>query len=651
MSASAHLGDLAVALDRRVRTEQIRLLYAQAPLGVAAGLLIAPLLALLIQHYFLLSHLLIWLFLLELSYLGRLALSIVFQRHARANHPEPWATAYAGACAINGACWGGCVLLLAQSPAPWADWCILMILGAVLLGAIFSLSASLTVYTAYALPLSLPSILWLLLQPEAIQVTIGVVSLIYLLLALATAWRLHQTLCHSLQLAAENLTLAHCFAQAKEQTEANNQKLSRQRTALRDCVQAMRALHQVISTPHRHTAERIEALLAMGCARFGLSVGLLSRANGEHCEITHRIVLEPTITPDTLFWLAEAYCGKTLRVQAPLHFTHAPASRDGQHSTDPNFRLESYLGAPVYVDGRIYGALGFAGSMPRAPFTAAERGLVQLMAQWVGSVLKQERMAETAQQQQVLLAHASRLQSLGEMASGLVHEINQPVTAIALYAEAGLSQARSQQLGLGDAREILEKILTQSGRATALVQRIRHFARQSKPHYATIHISAILEDMASFLRLETRRHQVDLRCAIAPDLPLVRADVLQVQQVILNLVRNALEAMANLAGSPTSCIMISAQTAVHEVIIAVRDSGAGLSPDALEALPRPFFTTKPDGLGLGLAISQSIIEAHGGRLWATANQVGPGVTFCFSLPTVDATISRLETAQPLALIQ
>lgn len=658
MSASAHLGRLATTLDQRVRIEQVRLLYAQAPLGVAAGLLVAPLLTLLIYQYFPLGQLLIWLCLLELSFLGRLALSIAFQRRAGASsHPEPWAAAYAWACAINGACWGGCVLLLAQSSAPWVALCILMILGAVLLGAIFSLSASFTVYTAYALPLSLPSILWLLLQPESTQAAIGAVSLIYLLLALATAWRLHRTLRHSLQLAAENLTLAHCFAQAKEQTEVSNQNLSRQRTALRNCVQAMRALHQVISTPHRHAAERIEALLTMGCARFGLPVGLLSRAgaNGERCEIAHSSVLEPRITPDMLFRLAETYCCQTLEVQASLHFTRAPANGDGPPLADPNFRLEAYLGAPVYVDGQVYGALSFAGLTPRAtPFTAADRGLVQLMAQWVGGALKQERMAETTQQQQALLAHASRLQSLGEMASGLVHEINQPVTAIALYAEAGLSQARCQQLSADQARETLEKILTQSARATALVQRIRHFARQSKPHYVTVRINAILEELAGFLRLETRRHQVDLRCAIAADLPLVRADVLQVQQVILNLVRNALEAMAmamtNLAGSPTPCIIISVNAAAHEVTIAVRDSGTGLPPDDLEALPRPFFTTKPGGLGLGLAISQSIIEAHGGRLWAAANVAGPGVTFFFTLPIVDAAVSVL-TPQPSALMQ
>jgi signal transduction histidine kinase len=217
------------------------------------------------------------------------------------------------------------------------------------------------------------------------------------------------------------------------------------------------------------------------------------------------------------------------------------------------------------------------------------------------------------------------------MASGLVHEINQPITAINLYAEAGLTRVRNNALGPAEARETLEKITAQTARTHAIIQRIRHFARQGKPHYTMVRINDLFEDITDFLKLEARRHQVDLRYDIARELPPARADALQVQQVILNLVRNAMDAMNDDAELETRTLTISARVEARGVEIAVQDSGPGLPPDARDQLLRPFFTTKPDGLGLGLSISQSIVEAHGGRLWATPN-AGRGVTFHFTLP-------------------
>ena len=143
-------------------------------------------------------------------------------------------------------------------------------------------------------------------------------------------------------------------------------------------------------------------------------------------------------------------------------------------------------------------------------------------------------------------------------------------------------------------------------------------------------VSALLDDIADFLDMETRRHHVHLRQDIGPDLPPVLADPLQVQQVILNLVRNAVDATGSVDDPRT--IRLSAHLGPDGVELAVQDNGSGLDPSLLRQLPHPFFTTKPDGLGLGLSISQSIVEAHGGRLWATPNR-GAGATFHFTLPT------------------
>ena len=624
------------AADQRTRSihnEQVRLLYAQAPLGTAASLLIALMLALVLWDTLPRAVLAIWLLTLAIPILIRLALTAAFQRCPDPDAAaERWAARYTWACAASGVCWGGCVVLLILSPSLVYDAFIALMLGGVLMGGVFTLSPVLRAYIAYALPLGLPPVLWLLLRDDPLRVAMGAAGVLYLLLALGTAQRFHRTLGRSLRLAAENLSLAQSFARAREETEATNRQLADQQAALRDSVEAMRELYQVISTPRRRASDRIQALLAMGCQRFGMAIGLLCHMDGERQEVVQSITPGGEIAPGDVLNLADAYCRDTLRAGAFLGFEHASTGPWRHHPCYQKFGLEAYLGVPVRVGDQVYGTLSFSNFTPRsAPFTPVDRELIQLMAQWVGGALEQERMAEAAQRQQTLLAHASRLNTLGEMASGLVHELNQPITAITLYAEAGLTRVRLDAPGPAEARETLEKIAAQSARANAIIQHIRRFARQGKPQYAMVRINDVFEDIADFLNLEIRRHRLDLRYDIAPDLPPVLADALQVQQVILNLVCNAMDAMGAGAGPEAHTLVISARAESKQVEIAVQDAGPGLAPDALGHLLHPFFTTKPDGLGLGLSISQSIVEAHGGRLWATSNR-GPGATFHFTLP-------------------
>ena len=637
------------AAAQQIRAQQVRLLYEQAPLGAAASLLIAPLLALVLWDILPRAVVAIWLLALAATIVVRLVLTAAFRRRPDpdADH-ERWAARYTWACAASGAGWGGCVILLVLSPSLVYDAFISLMLGGVLMGGVFTMSPILRAYVAYALLLSLPPMLWLLLRDDPMRVAMGAAGIFYLLLALGTAQRFHQTLIRSLRLAAENLNLAQSFASAKEQAEEINRRLADQQAALRDSVEAMRKLYQVISTPRRHASDRIQALLAMGCQRFGMAIGLLCHVDGERQEVVQSIAPSGEIAPGDVFNLADAYCRDTLRAGTFLGFEHASTGPWRQHPCYQKFGLEAYLGVPVRVSDQVYGTLSFSSFTPRStPFTLVDRELIQLMAQWVGGALEQERMAETAQRQQTLLAHASRLNTLGEMASGLAHEINQPITAINLYAEAGLTRVRNEALGPDEARETLEKIIAQTARARAIIQRIRHFARQGKPHYVTVRINDILADIMDFLNLEARRHQIDLRYDITPELPPVRADALQVQQVLLNLIRNAMDAM-NAGGLEVRTLVISARTESVGIEIAVRDSGPGLAPEALGQLSHPFFTTKPDGLGLGLSISQSIIEAHGGRLWATSN-AGRGVTFHFTLPIAASAAAPQNAAEALSM--
>jgi signal transduction histidine kinase len=643
VSASIRSSHMSDPLARRIYAQQVRLLYEQAPFGSIASLLIAPTLTLILWNVMSHTVLLLWLALLETTLLIRLGVAIAFQRCSHVDDdPARWAIRYISACAASGICWGAAVILLTLSPSLVYDSFIALVLGGVLMGGVLTMTPVLNAYLAYALPLILPTVLWLLLQDDLIRVTMGAAGLLYLLLAMGTAHRYHQTLTQSLRLALNNGELAQSFAAAREQAEENHQRLAEQQEALKDSVDAMRELHRVISTPVS-CLERMQALLAMGCQRFGLPIGILAHIEGEHYEIVQAQTPDGEIRPGQVFALGDTYCRDTLRAQGPLGFEHAATGLQRHHPCYQKFGLEAYLGVPMRVGGVLYGTLNFSALQPRlTPFTTVDRELIQLMAQWMSGALEQERMSATAQRQQTLLAHASRLNALGEMVSGLIHEINQPITAINLYAEAGLARLRHPTLEPEEMRETLGKIAAQSARTSAIIQKIRHFARQGKPQYTQAHLPELLDEIADFLNLEAERHAIHISYNLPLELPPVLVDGLQVQQVILNLVRNAIDAINGSQGAHT--IVVAACLDQEAVEISVQDTGPGLAPGIAGQLLHPFFTTKPNGLGLGLSISRSIIEAHGGRLWATSNS-GCGVTFHFTLPLVQNAHAAEHTAQ------
>jgi signal transduction histidine kinase len=636
------------ATAREIRVQQVRLLYEQAPLGTIASLLIAPVLVALTWNVIPRPVLLAWLALLLTTILVRLGLVVAFRRRQDQDTAiERWASGYTWACAASGICWGGSIVLLVLSPSLVYDTFIALVLGGVLMGGVLTMSPVLATYVAYALPLALPPVLWLLMQDDPLRGAMGAAGILYLLLALGTAHRYHHTLTRSLRLGLENLSVAESFAKAKEKAEETNRQLADQHAALQDSIEAMRELYNVISTPRRQASDQIQAMLAMGCQRFGMAIGILCHVDGQRYEIAQTIAPGGEVAQGDVLALADTYCRDTLRAQGPLGFEHASAGPWRQHPCYRKYGLEAYLGVPVRVDDQAYGTLSFSDFKPRpTSFTTVDREMIQLMAQWVGGALEQERMAEATQRQQALLAHASRLNTLGEMASGLVHEINQPVTAITLYADACLTRLRAQVIEPAEAREILEKIAAQSARASTIIQRIRRFARQGKTHRTAVRVYDLLDEVTDFLNLEARRQAIRITCDAAQDLPTVLADPLQIQQVILNLVRNAVDAMAASAGSGS--IALSARSDRETVEIAVQDTGPGLAPELMNQLLLPFFTTKPDGLGLGLPISQAIVEAHGGRLWATPNQ-GPGATFHFTLPIADRDAAPQPAAAALSV--
>jgi signal transduction histidine kinase len=224
-----------------------------------------------------------------------------------------------------------------------------------------------------------------------------------------------------------------------------------------------------------------------------------------------------------------------------------------------------------------------------------------------------------------------RVSTMGEMAAALAHEINQPLGAIVNYANGIGVRLRDGGLAMDDLREAVTHIAAEGLRAGEIIRRARDFVRQSDANREPSDVNRLVREATHLIEPDARRFVIPIHLALEPELPLVDIDRIQVEQVILNLLRNGLEAMPDAdAGGHELIVRTSGQTA-DTIEVSVRDTGVGVTPATCERIFDAFFTTKPGGLGLGLSISRSIIEAHGGRLWATGNP-DRGMTFGFTLP-------------------
>jgi PAS domain S-box-containing protein len=231
---------------------------------------------------------------------------------------------------------------------------------------------------------------------------------------------------------------------------------------------------------------------------------------------------------------------------------------------------------------------------------------------------------------QMELAHANRITTMGQLAASIAHEVNQPLAATVTNADAALRWLRAQPPDLEEVRQALGRIVKGSNQASDVIGRIRDLIKKVPPRHDRLDINETMLEVIELTRSELLRNRVQLQTELAQGLPLIRGDRIQLQQVILNLTINAIEAMSDASEGSRELVISTAEKA-DGVLVAVRDSGPGLSPENLERLFDPFYTTKPDGIGMGLSICRSIIEAHAGRLWAAPN-VPQGATFQFTLP-------------------
>jgi len=237
---------------------------------------------------------------------------------------------------------------------------------------------------------------------------------------------------------------------------------------------------------------------------------------------------------------------------------------------------------------------------------------------------------EVLNKAQTELAHVTRVTTLGEMTASIAHELNQPLAAVVNNASACVRWINANNLE--EARQSAARIIADGDRAGKIISGIRALANKAPPQRDWLDINETILEVIALARSEVHKHRVSLQTHLSRDLPLILGDRVQLQQVVLNLINNAIEAVSGAQDSPRVLQVGSAKAEPQGVLVAVRDSGPGLDPASVDRLFRAFYTTKLQGMGLGLAISRSIIEAHGGRLWATANE-NRGAVFQFTLPT------------------
>ncbi|HJP94673.1 MAG TPA: ATP-binding protein [Pyrinomonadaceae bacterium] len=261
-----------------------------------------------------------------------------------------------------------------------------------------------------------------------------------------------------------------------------------------------------------------------------------------------------------------------------------------------------------------------------------ERGNPIAILETNNDITERKRAEEALQRVQTELAHVTRVMTLGELTASIAHEVNQPLAAIVTNGNACLRWLAAAQPNLAEGRQAVERIIKDSYRASDVISRIRTLVKKAPPRKDLINLNEVILEVFALAQNEVRRHRVYLRRDLSRELPLVQADRVQLQQVILNLIMNGLEAIDKSKNGPRELSVSSSNHQPDSVLVSVRDSGEGLDEANLDRVFDAFFTTKPDGMGMGLAISRTIIESHGGRLWATAN-TPRGAAFQFTLPT------------------
>jgi signal transduction histidine kinase len=242
-----------------------------------------------------------------------------------------------------------------------------------------------------------------------------------------------------------------------------------------------------------------------------------------------------------------------------------------------------------------------------------------------------EEERERLRQLELDLAHINRVSMMGELSASIAHEINQPLAGIVSNGSAGLRFLAGDTPDVEETREALRDIVRDGKRAGEIIKRIRALTKRTELPREQLDLNETIREVLALVGDEAKKNGVTVRTQLADEVSPIQGDRVQLQQVLLNLVMNAIQAMSSVSGRERQLVIATRNIDHDQVQVTVEDSGPGLDPDKLSKIFEPFYTTKAGGMGMGLSICRSILQNHGGRLWATANE-GPGASFHFTLP-------------------
>jgi len=296
-------------------------------------------------------------------------------------------------------------------------------------------------------------------------------------------------------------------------------------------------------------------------------------------------------------------------------------------------RVKPQVAMPLMAGGTVVGGLIFStgeAERPRSDELALMQQL-QLLGEVFANALSRKQSELETQRLRQELTHIGRVSALGELTASLAHELNQPLTAILYNAETAQGLLAADVIDLGALREILGDIVAEDKRAAAVIHRLRILLKKGEIEFAPLDVNEIVGEVAWLVKSDVLIRNVSMSLELAPELPSVLGDRVQLQQVVLNLVLNGLEALRPPPAGPRTLVIRTARADAASVTVAVQDSGIGIDETDPDRIFQPLYTTKPDGLGMGLAIARTIVDAHGGRLVAANNEQG-GATVHFTLP-------------------
>ncbi len=399
-------------------------------------------------------------------------------------------------------------------------------------------------------------------------------------------------------------------------------------SSLQHSEMTLRELNRIVADFPVPLEEKIRSLIELGRKHFGFASASLYRRNDDGVSL----VMMAGVESDTA--AISGSVDQTTRLPAGMgidEFDEMLQDDDvllaeRSFPVDDNARGEagqllSCVAVKVLVEGKPYGILCLADYQEEGRnLGEVDRDILQLIADWLGMEIARKHVGDREQQHLSDLAHVTRLSTMGEMASGLAHELNQPLTAIANYLRGCQRRIDRDNLEVAELTAIMQQSIQEAERAAEIIRRMRAFVNKEDPHHERVDINELITRVSNFLRSEMERKSIALRLSLAKNLPILIVDAIQIEQVLLNLLRNAIDAVHAPWQGEKMIEVVSSMAATDRVHIEVRDTGSGLPEGEQQQIFDPFYTTKDEGMGMGLSISRTIIEAHGGTMYTDSSE-------------------------------